>query len=333
MGKVLVTGSSLDTEILARLNDRGHDFEVIERAEELSQAELSAKFTGVDAYLCGGDERTAAPIYNQNQSLKIIAFLGVGYAAFMNEDDATSAGIAITNTPGTLTESVAEATVALTLALNRRVIQANNAIQKSLVFDIKCSDIREKTVGILGMGSIGRRVAQSLALGFGCQILYHNRNRLEASELNFTANYVSKSDLFSKSDVIIIMATGAPENYNLVGKAELDTVRRGCILVNTARPELVDGRSIIEAIDKERLAGVAIDGYYNEDDFNLSRDEFGLLSALEKNVVVTPHFGSLTHNARNKMGIMAVDSIVEFLESGTGHNIVNPEFRTNSRWR
>ncbi len=312
MGKVLVTGASVSPEILARFSENGLEFEVVERAEELSQEELIKKFDGIDAYLCGGDERTAAPIYNANLQLKVIAFLGVGYAAFINEDDATTAGIAITNTPGTLTESVAEATVALTLALNRRVVEANDAIQRGELFNTKCSDIGNKTVGVLGMGAIGQRVAQVLSRGFGCEILYHNRNVVSADQLDFSVEYVSKNELFSKSDVIIVMVTGAPENYGIVGKDELALVGRGAILVNTARPEIVDGPSLAAAVENGLLGGVAIDGYYNEDDFDLSRDELGLLSSVKNNVIVTPHLGSLTHDARDKMGNMAVSSIIDF---------------------
>lgn len=332
MGKVLVTGSSVRAEILAKFVENGHEFEVVERAEDLSEAELLEKFVGVDAYLCGGDERTDRVIYDASPNLKVIAFLGVGYAAFMNEADATNAGIAITNTPGTLTESVAEATVALTLSLNRRIIEANSAILNGVVFNTKCSDISEKTVGVLGMGSIGTRIAQALFHAFRCKILYHNRSQVDLESLNFQAEYVSKEALFSDSDIVVIMATGSPENYGLVGEHELRLMKSGAILVNTARPELVDGAALAKVLEGPELAGVAIDGYYNDDDFDLSRDEFGMLSLSNRNVVVTPHLGSLTHNARDKMGEMAVEAIVEFLRSGDGDNIVNPDFRSNSRW-
>ena len=332
MGKVLVTGSSVRSDILSQLTENGHRFEVVERAEDLTEAELIEKFASVDAYLCGGDERTSAPIYDASPNLKVIAFLGVGYAAFMNEADATDAGIAITNTPGTLTESVAEATVALILALNRRVVQSNNAIQIGEFFGTKCTDISEKTIGILGLGAIGGRVAEVLSQGFGCRVIYHNRTPVSPERPSFNTTYVSKSDLFRESDVVVVMATGSPENYGLVGKEELGVMREGAILVNTARPELVDGPALADSVRRGVLGGVAIDGYYNDDDFNLSRDQLGLLSSVDQNVIVTPHFGSLTHNARDKMGKMAVNSIIRFLQTGETENIVNKDYRIRSRW-
>lgn len=333
MGKVLVTGTSVRSDILDVLIENGHEFEVLERAEALSDEQLAASFEGVDAYLCGGDERTAAKIYEKSPSLKIIAFLGVGYAAFINERDATRAGIAITNTPGTLTESVAEATVGLALVLNRKLFEASTSIQEGFAFNVKTSDLCEKKVGIFGMGSIGTRVAKIFSNGFGCEILYHNRRELPSETYDFDAKYLSKDQLFTQSDIVIVMVTGTPENYGIVSEKELNLVSSGTLLVNTARPEIVDGQALASALKAERLGGAAIDGYYGDDNFDISEDEFGLLSMLNRNVVVTPHLGSLTHNARDKMGRMAISSIVDFLEKGSADNIVNSGYLEKSRWR
>jgi glyoxylate reductase len=260
-------------------------------------------------------------VLESSKRLKVVANYAVGY----NNVDIAAAkelGIRVTNTPGALTDATADVTWALILAAIRRIPQSE-AFLRAGRFDgwdplgFLGYDLNGKTLGIIGLGRIGQAVARR-AVGFGMNIIYHNRKPVSADIENlYSAKFVSDyRELVKQSDVVSLNCPLTPENRHMIDRDMLKQMKRTAILINTGRGPLIDEPALAEALTLGWIAGAGLDVYEEEPIVHPS-----LLDA--PNVVLLPHIGSATYEARIRMGMMAAKGLLHLLDGGDGQELPN----------
>jgi len=316
-GKILVTGNSVRPELLQPLTEAGYKVE--NPTDLLSEQDLAAALEDADAYLFGGDEYASGTAIAKAKDLKVVAFLGVGYESFMDATAITSRGVRITNTPGTLTDSVAEFTIAQLLAARRQLVNyANRYRRGERGFEVKQTDVRGHPIGIVGLGAIGTRIAEILAVGLRAEVKYFSRTRKPRVEQALTLEYMELSDLASQVEALIIMVPGNETTHGLIDHSVLSRCNPGTLLVNTARPDIVDRQALDQALEDDLVSVAAFDGFYEEGEGDSLISKYS-----DDRLIVTGHIASLTSDARDGMAIKAVGSILNILQSGTDQYIVN----------
>lgn len=266
---------------------------------------------GAHALLCLLTDTVDAKVMDAiGPQLKVISNMAAGLDN-VDIHEAVKRGIIFTNTPGVLTEAVAEHTVALLLAVSRRVAEADRFVRakkyKGWQVDLLLGqELQGKTVGIVGYGRIGSRVAAILEKGFGMRVVYHDEHRNEIAEKN-NARYVSFKDLLTVSDVVSLHVPLLPTTLHLIGEKELNSMKRGAYLINTARGAVVEEKALAKALQKGVIAGAALDVFEHE-----PKIESALLKA--QNVVLTPHIASASNEARVAMAELAAQNIIAALE-------------------
>ena len=310
--------------IIARLEPH---FEVTAEPVEaaFSRSELAAKLSGQDAAIVGLKERIGAAEIADATRLRIVANLSVGYDN-LDLDALSAAGIAVSNTADVLNESVADYAWALMLGVARRMSAAERWLRAGHwhATGFKAwlgSDVRGRTLGILGMGRIGQAIAHR-AIGFGMPVLYHNRSPLlEADERACNARYVDKQQLLRESDFLMLVLPLTTQTRHAIGAHELALMKPTAMLINVARGGIVDDAALATALRERRLAGAALDVFEGEPAVNP-----GLL-ALD-NVVLSPHIASATTDTRRAMTSVAVDNVLAMFghgpHAGRPPNILNP---------
>jgi glyoxylate reductase len=238
--------------------------------------------------------------------LKVVSNFGVG-VDHIDLAAAAKRRIPVGNTPGAVDGATADLTMAILLAAARNVVTGDRFARSSAFthFDPSLflgSDVHESTLGIIGMGRVGRQVARR-ARGFDMRVLYHNRRRDLEAEAQLGAEHVSLADLLARSDFVTLNVPLTPETRNLIGESELARMRRGAILVNVARGGVVDHDALYRALKAGVIRGAAIDVTEPEP---LPRDH--PLLQLD-NVVITPHLGSAAERTRARMAQMAVENL------------------------
>jgi glyoxylate reductase len=271
-----------------------------------------------DGLLCLLTERIDAALLACAPRLKVVANAVVG---FNHVDVAACAarGITVTNTPDVLTEATADLTWALILATVRRLPQAERSLRAGEFhgwgfWDYLGGDLSGETLGIFGMGRIGKAVARR-AHGFNLRVIYHSRTRLEVAEEELLhAEWVSFDDLLARSRVLSLHAPLTPETRHAIGREALARIAPGAYLVNTARGPLVDEAALAEALRDGRLAGAGLDVYEHEPKVHPA-----LLDL--PNVVLLPHVGSATRETRTRMAMLAARNVHAVL---TGNPPLSP---------
>ncbi|HVO66909.1 MAG TPA: D-glycerate dehydrogenase, partial [Syntrophales bacterium] len=267
-------------------------------------------------------------VLDRASRLKMIAHFGVGY----NNIDikaATTRGIAVSNTPGVLTDATAELAFALILAIARRLVECDRATRDGrfrywapMLFLGR--EVTGKTLGIIGLGEIGKAVARR-AKGFKMRILYNNRNRINASEeKELTAEFADLQRLFAESDFISLHVPLTSETRHLIGKEEFSLMKPTAYLINTSRGPVVDEQALLEALQNGTIGGAGLDVYENEPSLTPGLKELS-------NIVLLPHIGSGTLETRIKMASMAAENLIAGLSGGKPPNIVNPEVLQHRR--
>lgn len=281
--------------------------------EALSKEELIRLLPGYDVMLAIFHHPIDKEILDAGKKLKLISNYGVGY----NNIDiryAREKGIAVTNTPQSVCNPTAELAMALMLSAARRIAECNLRIRtekesmwgtmRNLGFGLE-----GKTLGIIGMGNIGKSVARKAEV-FGMNIIYHNRHS-EVPGYRKT----DLSELLQQSDFITLHTPLTPATRHLIGKQELAQMKKTAILINTSRGAVIDEAALTESLTKHEIAGAALDVFEYEP--RITEQLYGL-----DNVVLTPHIGTGTIDARIAMGREALDNIRHFF-AGTPTNLVN----------
>jgi glyoxylate reductase len=289
-----------------------------------TRAELLAGLDGCIGLLCNINDRVDDELLNSTSAsaLKVIANFGVGY----NHIDVTAAShrkIAVTNTPGVLTDATADMAFALLLAAARRLGEGERVVRAGSwtgwePLQMLGADVSGATLGIVGFGRIGRAVAQR-AQAFGMKIVYWNRTRLDPRQESETgAIHAPFETLLSQSDFISLHVAYGPATHHLIGKAQLGLMKPTAYLINTSRGAVIDEAALVSALANRKIAGAGLDVFEYEPKLTAG------LAKLD-NVVLAPHLGSATLGTRTKMGMIAVDNLLAAWAGKRPPDCVNPE--------
>ena len=300
-------------EVLALLREH---FEVDHHdgADALPPAELVARLQGKVGALTTGSERIDAALLAACPGLKIVANMAVGFNNF-DVPAMTAHGVLATNTPDVLTETTADFGFALLMATARRVCESEHYLRagqwKQWRYDLFAgAEVHGSTLGILGMGRIGQGVAKRGAHGFGMKVIYHNRSRLSPElEAECRASYVSKVELLTQADHLVLVLPYSAESHHAIGAAEIAQMKPTATLINIARGGIVDDAALALALRERRIAAAGLDVFEGE-----PRVHPDLLTV--PNVVLTPHIASATVKTRMAMARLAADNLVGFLTQG-----------------
>ena len=276
-----------------------------------TKPELIARLQGMNGVLTTGGERIDAELLAACPDLQICANMAVGYNNF-DVPAMTAAGVKATNAPDVLTETTADFGFALLMATARRMTESEHYLRAGLwtkwSYDMFAgSDIHGSTLGIMGMGRIGQGIARRGAHGFGMRVIYHNRSRLEpVLEAQCKAQYVSKSELLTTADHVMLVVPYSAESHHTIGEAELALMKPTATLVNIARGGIVDDAALARALKNRTIAAAGLDVFEGEPMLHP-----GLLEV--PNVVLTPHIASATIPTRLAMANLAADNLLAFL--------------------
>jgi glyoxylate/hydroxypyruvate/2-ketogluconate reductase len=321
--KILVT-RPLFPDVVDRLREY---FDVtVNEGPRYSSGELHEALRGMSGVIVAGGEKIDEAVVAGLPELKALCVSAAGYN---NVDVAalTRAGIVGTNSPGPADETVADFAWGLMLATARRIVEAANwvglgqwkAQTGSRYFGVNLCD---RTLGIIGMGRIGQAIARR-AVGFRMTVLYHNRRRIDAGlEAECRAAFRSKEELLRAADFVLLAMPLTPENYHLIGPAELRLMRPGAMLFNIARGGLIDEEALALALGEKRLAGAGLDVFEGEPAIHP-----GLMGL--PNVVLTPHIAGGTAEAQHGLAALAADNLIAALglgpQAGRPVGVFNPE--------
>ncbi|MGE5185000.1 MAG: 2-hydroxyacid dehydrogenase [Acidobacteriota bacterium] len=316
----VVSTSSLPIDLAGQLPHAR--VEVPEQWLGVARCDLS----DADALVCLLLDRIDAPVLARAPRLRVIANCAVGYDN-IDVAAATAAGIAVTNTPDVLTEATAEFTLALMFAAARRLPEGEALVRSGRwpgwrLDQLLGVGLAGKTLGIVGMGRIGRAVA-GRARALGMRVVWTDPNyRMNVHSLNADApdapDALGVDELFATADVISLHCPLTPDTRGLVDAARLARMKPTAILVNTARGGCVDERAVAEALTAGRLFAAALDVFAHEPAIDPA-----LLAA--PRVVLAPHLGSATTEARTQMAQLCADAVIAVLSGRRPPNLVNPE--------
>ena len=242
---------------------------------------------------------------------KLIANFGVGYN-HIDLISADKAGVQVTNTPGVLTDATAEIAMTLLLMSARRAGEGERHLRAGdwsgwRPTHMLSTQVTGKTLGVVGMGRIGTRLARQAYHGFGMRILYHNRSRVaESLEVELDAEFCDLGELLKRSDFVSLHCPANLETRHMLNHKTLDAMKPTAHLINTARGDVVDEAALAEALSSGNIAGAGLDVYEDEPQVNSS------LRGLER-AVLLPHMGSGTVETREAMGFCVVKNIEAFV--------------------
>jgi len=291
-----------------------------------SAAELLAALREADGALLTAGDRIDDALLALCPRLKIVANIAVGYNN-LDLDACTRHGVLATNTPDVLNEATADHAWALLLAAARRVGESERWLRaghwKRWTFEMFMgADIAGRTLGIVGMGRIGRAIARR-ASGFSMRVLYHNRTRL-ATDLESGARHVGLDELLRESDHVVLVVPYSAAVHHLIDAAALAKMKPTAVLVNIARGGVIDDAALAAALRAGRIAAAGLDVYENEPAVHP-----GLLEL--DSVVLTPHIASSTRATRAAMAELAIRNLRAALAGQVPPALLNPEALGNRR--
>lgn len=319
--KIFVTHVFLD-RYLKELKEK---YEVVVwQCKDISQEEIKRQVKGVDGIISTLTEKIDADVMDAaGDSLKIVSNYAVG---FDNIDlaEASRRGIFVTNTPGVLTESVAEEVMALTITLFRRIVEGDRFVRsgkyKGWEPDLLLgTGLKNKIMGIVGLGRIGRWTAR-MAGAMGMKVIYYNRHRDDEFEEEYSVAYHTLDQLLEQSDVVSLSVPLTEETKHMIGERELKLMKPTALLINTSRGAVVDEKVLIEALKEKWIAGAGLDVY--EDESKIPSELIAL-----PNTVLTPHTASSTVEARLAMARIVIDNIVDGLEGRQPTCLINTDIK------
>ena len=288
----------------------------------MSRDELMRKASSHDALMVtsldkfGRDFAGALP-----SSIRIVATVSVGYD-HIDVKAAKAHGVAVTNTPGVLTEATADIALLLLLGAARgaswgdRMVRENRWGAPSIIAPLG-HDFAGRRLGILGMGRIGQAVARR-ARAFGMKLHYHSRSRVAADDEHGALYHASFEDMLPHCDFLSINCASTPETRGLISAKTIALLPEGSIVVNTARGDIVDDDALIEALRGGKLSAAGLDVFRNEPDID---PRYRTLD----NVFLLPHLGSATPQTRSAMGMRAVDNIAAFFRGERPRDLLTGE--------
>lgn len=314
MGKVLITTRSVasSASVLDYLRNAGHDLFLHTSKDGWAEADLTKAIPGMDALIVGLDPITQSVLAAGRPTLKIVARNGVGY----NNIDlraAREAGVRVTVTPGASKESVAELALGLMISLLRQIPAQNSHLHSGNWVRLPGRQIAGKTIGIIGLGSIGGEVLKR-ARAFGARLLAYDIKQRSALIAKYDFAYVDLETILRQSDILTLHVPATPQTRKMLNAGTIANMRDGIYIVNTARGDIIDEQALSHALNTGKIAGYAADVF--------TREPLGpghpFLSG--NNVILTPHCGAYTDSAVEKSGLMAAEEVILALAGKAPNN-------------
>jgi len=276
-----------------------------------------------DAVLILLSERIDGEVLEKAGRLRVISTMSAGYD-HIDLKEATARGVYVTNVPGVLTDAVAEFALALLFAVARRVVEADRFLRSgswrvawSPMFMLG-QEISGKTLGIIGLGAIGKAVARR-ARGLNMRVVYYSRTRKPDVEVELGISYVPLNDVLSESDFLVLSTALTPETVKMIGEKELRSMKPSSYLINISRGAVVDEKALAKALKEGWIAGAALDVFEKE-----PIDPDNPLISMD-NVVLTPHIASASFEARRRLAEEAAENILRVLRGEVPPSLLNPE--------
>lgn len=306
---------------LKLLREKGINFDIGDSKAPPTKKDLikilkKKPYDGVISFLT---DKLDAEVFDANPAIKVFANFAVGFDN-VNTEDAQKRNISISNTPGTSSVAVAEHTVALMLALTTRLVEGDEFMRRGKYKgwnpDIFIgTDMRGKTIGLIGAGQIGTEVAKMLHYGFGSNVIYSDIKQNKDLENIDGVIRKETAEVLRVADIVSLHVPLLPTTRHLINKESLATMKKDAFLINTSRGPVVDEKALIEALEKDVIRGAGLDVFEFEP--KLSR---GLIKLPD--VIITPHIASARQSARNRMSEVAAQNIISFFETGKVINSV-----------
>ena len=307
---------------LAGLTELQEQFDIIyPETFYFNDSDLRKHIVDVDGILSVFTAPLGSELLQMAPRLRIISNFGVGYNN-IDMDFATARGIAVCNTPNSVTEPTAEMAMGLMISLMRRISETDRKLRSPLglkwgMMENLGSSLFGKTLGIIGMGRIGRSLARR-GVASGMKVIYFNRQRLDtATELLYGARLVSFNDLIRQSDVISLHCPLTDDTHHLIGENEFTQMKDGVYIINTARGAVIDECALVRHLAIGKLGGAGLDVF--EEEPTISRELY-----LMDNVVLTPHNATGTIDTRIATAHEASENLIRFFNERYDISIVNP---------
>lgn len=305
--KILVC-DPIDVEGVQKLRDKGFKVDI---KPSIDKEEVEKIILEYDAIVVRSRTKVSREIIERGKRLKAIGRAGAGLDN-IDLEAAEEKRVAVLNTPEALADSVAELTIGLILALARKISLADRSMKdgKWLKRELRGSLLKRKTLGLIGLGNIGMRVAE-IAKAIGMKILITKRTP-PAEELlgALDAEFVPLEELLRRSDVVSVHVPLTEETDRMISAREVSVMKPGTFLVNTSRGRIVDGNALLVALKSGKLGGAALDVYECEPPKNLELVRL-------PNVLCTPHIGAQTYEAQKAASIMIAEKLIQFFRETT----------------
>ncbi|MEJ2770803.1 MULTISPECIES: 2-hydroxyacid dehydrogenase [unclassified Stygiolobus] len=304
--KVLITFRFFD-EWVKKIVESG--IEVIQWKEEKAPPKkwILDNVSNVDGILCTLNTKIDKEVISAAKNLKVISTYSVGFD-HIDVKEAKSRGIRLGYTPEVLTETTADLIFGLILAVARRIVEGDKLIREGKWMipwqpDFLLGyDVYGKTLGIIGMGRIGKAVYRR-AKGFNMRVIYTSRTKKD----DIDAEFVSFEELLKQSDFVVITVDLNESTYHMINESTLRLMKKTAFLINASRGKVIDEKALVKALEEKWIAGAALDVFEEEP---INKDHPLLKFS---NVVLTPHIGSATFETRHKMAEIAVENLLRGL--------------------
>jgi len=305
------------------LQEKGYEVDVSEKDGVLTRDELieALKQKEYDAVLCLLTDKIDGEVFDAAPKAKVFANYAVGFDN-VNLLDAKERGVVVSNTPGVLTNTVAEHTFTLMLAIAHRVAEADRFTRAGKYIGwapelLLGNDVSGKVLGVLGAGRIGSRVAHHALNGFDMKVLYYDIKRNEDFEKETGAEFrESLEDVLREADFVTTHVPLLDSTRHLINKEKLSLMKSTAYLVNTSRGPVIDEKALVEALKNKTIKGAAIDVFEEEPKLAPGLAEL-------PNIIITPHIASGTEETRSAMAELAAENIIAVLEGKNAPNAIS----------
>lgn len=306
------------------------DFSAWSQPEPMDDDAISQLLCDVDG-LITPDLRIDEARLRLMPRLRAVSTISVGYDHF-DIDAMLARGVIGTHTPSVLDDSVADLTFLLMLATARRLVEMHHVVTSGAWRDgrddlLMGVDVHHRTLGIVGMGRIGEAVAKRASLGFGMNVLYHNRTRREQVERDYGAQYVSFDDVLALSDFVVLLTPLTDSTRDMMNREAFAKMKRTAIFINVSRGATVDEQALYDAIVQGQILGAGLD-VFREEPVPINHPLLTL-----PNVVVSPHIGSATLATRMDMAELAIHNLIATLDGRYDDAKIVPELQTLAKGR
>lgn len=321
MKKKIIAYERVEKPVLKDLQKK-YDVQFFKNIDPTTDPEFLKQLDQAEGII-GLDLNVNKELLEKAHNLKIISNVSVGHNN-LDIEQLSKRNIMATNTPGILTDTVADTIFGLLVATARRIPELDHFVKngdwvQSIEPEHFGINVHHKVLGIIGMGRIGQAIAQRAHFGFNMDIVYHSRSRKPEVEETYNATYSDIDELLSQSDFVCLMTPLTPETERLIGKREFQLMKESAIFINGSRGKTIVEQDLIDALANGEITAAGLDVFENEP----TETDNPLLKM--KNTVTLPHIGSSTHETELKMSELAATNLEKGLHGEKPPNLINPD--------